>query len=94
MFIVGSMAKDIKEIEQEYELELDKAVEEIKNKKAKKVLLQFPDGMKPYSMAIADYLEEKTGAEVRIWLGTCYGACDVPNSDSDLIIQFGHARWV
>ncbi|MFH1238156.1 MAG: diphthamide synthesis protein [archaeon] len=80
-------------LEEKYELELDRIVSEIKMKKAKTVLLQLPDGLKPWGPMISDYLEEKTNAKISIWLGACFGACDLPNSDADLIVQFGHASW-
>jgi len=51
--------KSIKDLEKKYDLELDKVISEIKSKKAKLVLLQFPDGLKPYATAIVDYLEDK-----------------------------------
>jgi len=79
-----------------YNLELEKAVKEIKGKKAKRVIIQLPDGLKPASTEIADKLHEETNAEVMIWFGSCYGACDIPNVDKkdiDLIIQFGHSAW-
>lgn len=91
--------KSISEIEREYELEIDKIVKTIKKQKAKLVLLQFPDGLKPYSTVIADEIEKKTKAEILIWLGSCFGACDVPlqaeklKPKIDLIIQFGHSVW-
>lgn len=85
----------IQELEDLYDFEFEKALEEInKLKKANpKVLLQFPEGMKPIATQVADLLEEKTKAKIVIWLGTCFGACDIPQSDADLIIQFGHAPW-
>ena len=89
------MEKKLEEIEEIYDLELDRIVKNIKGNKAKKVLLQFPDGMKPYSAAIADYLMEKTDAEIFIWAGSCFGACDIPSVDEkdfDLLIQFGHSE--
>lgn len=86
--------KDIKELEKDYDLELDKVVSEIKKKKPKKVLLQFPDGMKIYATAIVDELETRTkGVNFSIWQGSCFGACDVPKTDADLTVQFGHAMW-
>jgi 2-(3-amino-3-carboxypropyl)histidine synthase len=86
--------KTIQEIEKDYDLELGRVVETIEKKKAKKVLLQFPDGMKPYSVAVVDALKERIkNIELSIWMGSCFGACDVPNSDADLIIQFGHSPW-
>ncbi|GAH25905.1 unnamed protein product [marine sediment metagenome] len=84
----------INEIEKTYNLELDKVIFKIKKSKAKLVLLQFPDGLKPYATVVVDYLEEKTNAEFLIWFGSCYGACDVPvgieKLKIDLVVQFGH----
>jgi 2-(3-amino-3-carboxypropyl)histidine synthase len=83
----------IVKLEENYELELERVVSEIKNNGAKSVLVQLPDGLKPWGLVIADYLSERCDAEVRVWLGTCFGACDLPDSDSDLVVQFGHAAW-
>lgn len=83
----------IANLEKDYDLELNKIVSEIKKQKAKTVLLQLPDGLKPWGLAICDYLEEKTDAKISIWLGACFGACDLPESGADLVIQFGHAKW-
>lgn len=80
-------------LEEDYELELDRVVSEIKKANAKTVLLQLPDGLKPLGPTLSDYLEEKTPAKISIWLGACFGACDLPDSDTDLVIQFGHAPW-
>ena len=89
--------KSLNEIEEIYELEIDRIVKTIKKEKTKKVLLQFPEGMKPYSTIICDEITEKTRAECFIWLGTCFGACDIPleveRLGVDLIIQFGHSEW-
>jgi 2-(3-amino-3-carboxypropyl)histidine synthase len=86
--------KTVQELEKEYELHLDRIILEIKKQKPKKVLLQFPDGFKPWATEIADYLEKNTNSNIVIWLGSCYGACDIPHTDSDLVIQFGHAPWL
>ena len=81
----------------EYELELERAAEEIKKAKAKRVCIQLPDGLKPEAKKIVDELKEKTGAEIVIWLGSCYGACDIPKQVEelkvDLLIQWGHSEW-
>lgn len=77
-----------------YEIDLNCLVSDIKKSKAKKVLVQFPDGLKPYAKEIVDYLKEKTGCEIIIYLGSCFGACDLPKSDADLVIQFGHSPMV
>jgi len=85
--------KTIKDLNEHYDLELDKVVSNIEENKAKLVLLQFPDGLKQYAMAVVDYLEEHTDAEFLIWMESCYGACDTPVGlkDVDLTIQFGHS---
>ena len=97
-----------------YSMEFDRVISEIKKVKAhpkgvsrkssskilqgaKIVLLQFPDGLKPYATAVVDYLEEQIEkVEFVIWMGSCYGACDTPvltkelENKIDLVIQFGH----
>jgi len=88
--------KTIEELQEKYDLELEKIISEIKKTKAKLVLLQFPDGLKLYATSVVDYLRKKTNAEFLIWLGSCFGACDTPTGIEklkpkiDLIIQFGH----
>lgn len=91
----------IKEINEKYDLELDKIIKQIKKQKTKLVLLQFPDGLKPYATAIVDELEEKTNnVEFLIWLESCYGACDTPilgkdaEKQIDLVVQFGHSKLI
>ncbi len=90
------MAKErtLKDLEEEYNLDLDGAVKLIKKENAKLVLIQFPDGLKQYATAIVDYLKEKTGVDFLIFLGSCFGACDYPvgmeKLGVDLMIQFGH----
>ena len=88
--------KTLKELNEIYDLELDKVVADIKKNKAKLVLLQFPDGLKQSATAVVDYLHEKTNAEFMIWMDTCFGACDTPvglekiKPKIDMVIQFGH----
>ena len=70
----------LKELNEIYDLELGKVVKTIKKNKAKLILLQFPDGLKPYATPIVDFLRKQTSNKVEflIWLDTCYGACDTP----------------
>lgn len=81
----------------EYELELDEVAKRISQKKARRVLIQLPDGLKPSAKAIQQELEAKTGATILIWGGSCFGACDLPlgleNLKVDLAVQFGHSEW-
>lgn len=80
-----------------YDFELDKIIKAIKKEKAKLVCLQLPEGLKPRALKIVDEIESKTRAQCIIWLGSCYGACDIPSGleklGIDLLIQFGHSAW-
>lgn len=80
-----------------YDLNLEKVVKEIKQNKAKKVLIQLPDGLKPKAETISEYIEKQTKSEIFLWLGTCYGGCDILNLNLlkiDLVIQFGHNKFI
>jgi 2-(3-amino-3-carboxypropyl)histidine synthase len=87
---------DLNELNKKYNLELEKVISEIKKNKFKLVLLQFPDGLKPYATAVVDFLRKKTKTEFLIWIGSCYGACDTPTGIEkikpkiDFVVQFGH----
>ncbi len=97
------MDKTIEGLEEKYDLELEKVVAEITKNKAKLVLLQFPDGLKPYATSVVDFLREKTkasplgvhqnsesGCKFLIWMGSCFGACDTPVLDTAQCIPQGH----
>lgn len=60
-----------------YELELERVVGEIKRRGARRVLLQLPDGMRPFAFQMAEYIREATPTEVIISGDSCYGACDI-----------------
>ncbi|MBD3319024.1 hypothetical protein GF342_03885 [Candidatus Woesearchaeota archaeon] len=80
-----------------YDLELDRVVKRIIDEKAKTVCIQLPDGLKPRAGEIYDHLTAHTSAQIIIWLGSCYGACDIPleveRLGVDLLIQWGHSQW-
>ncbi|MAF35835.1 hypothetical protein CL622_01810 [archaeon] len=76
----------------EYDLELERAVETIKQASAKTVCVQLPDGLKPKFIEIVDYLEKNTKAQIFVWADSCFGVCDIPNLVGvDLLLQWGHA---
>ena len=81
----------------EYELELDRIIKEIRKQKSKTVCIQLADGLKPQAARIQAAIEENTSAQVLIWAGSCFGACDIPSEleklNIDLLIQFGHSEW-
>ena len=80
-----------------YKLELDKLISTIKQQKAKQVLIQLPDGMKHKADLVVDAVEESTNAKAFIWLGSCYGSCDLPLGmdilNIDLVVQWGHNKF-
>ena len=77
-----------------YKPETEKAIAKIKEKNAKLVCLQLPDGMKPYAQDIEEQITKETNARVLIWLGSNFGACDIPlglpKLGVDLFIAWGH----
>lgn len=80
-----------------YNLELKSLIDEIKKKNYKTILIQLPDGLKPKAGEIASEIESNTSASVIIWAGSCFGACDIPPVEKlkfDLVVQFGHSKWV
>lgn len=76
-----------------YHLELDKVIAEIKKEKAKLVCLQLPDGLKPFAKEIEAEIISKTSAKVLIYLGSCYGACDIPKLNVDMLFSWGHGHF-
>ena len=77
---------------QDYDLEIEKIKKIIEEKRPKTVLIQLPDGLKPLANKIVDDLQTE-GTEIYIWAGTCFGACDIPNVEFDLLVQFGHSEF-
>jgi 2-(3-amino-3-carboxypropyl)histidine synthase len=68
--------------------------EEIKKRRAKRVLIQLPEGLKPEGPRLASVAEE-AGAVAIVSADPCYGACDLalPEAKSlevDLLIHYGH----
>lgn len=79
-----------------YRFEIDKCVSRIKEKQAKRVALQFPEGLLLFATSIADILEEQTGAEMVIMGDVSYGACCVDDFSGhalgcDFMIHYGHS---
>ncbi len=88
-------------LNQEYDLELEKVITEIRKRNAKKVLIQLGEGLKPRANEIQHAIDvafnlESEECKVYFWLNSCYGKCDIPDfidskyNDIDLLIQFGH----
>ncbi len=76
-----------------------KAIKEIKKRKAKKVGVQVPEGMKTQAPKIAEAIEKETGALALTFIDPCFGACDIADWKAkalglDLLVHFGHERFV
>ncbi len=82
----------------DYDLEKERMVTEIRKANAKLVLLHLPDGLKPRAAELQEEIKKNTDAEVMIWCGTNFGACDLPvdveRAGVDLIVHFGHSPWL
>lgn len=83
----------------EYDFEEEKIIKEIKERKAKKVLLQLPEGVKKEGLRLSNLIENKTSAKVIISGGGCWGGCNLAveeakQVDADLIVHFGHAPFL
>jgi 2-(3-amino-3-carboxypropyl)histidine synthase len=81
-----------------FELEERRLEEEIRRRKAKRVLLQLPNGLKREGPRLADVIE-RAGATAIISGDPCYGACDIALSaamsvDADLIVHYGHTMMM
>lgn len=82
----------------QYDLELPKVIDAIKQKGAQRICIQLADGLKPQAKLIQDTLEEALPDCVFfVYGGSCYGACDTPPGLErlriDMLVAFGHARW-
>ncbi len=80
-------------MENPYEINVAEVVEWILEEKAEKVLIQAPDGIKPYLKELIDALSEKT--EVYISGSHAWGGCDIALREAEIlgvkhIVHIGH----
>ena len=81
-----------------FDLEERRLASEIRKHKAKRVLLQLPEGLKPYAPKIVPIVED-AGACCFVLVNPCYGACDLAFSEAqaiaaDLIVHYGHSQMI
>lgn len=82
-----------------YNFEIHKTVWRVKQTDAKRVALQFPEGLLMFACTIADIVERFTGAETLIMGDVTYGACCVDDYtaralEADLMVHYGHSCLV
>lgn len=76
-------------------MNLESILRKVKTRKARRVFIQVPEGLKMKVLELAELLE-KQGIRVFISLETCYGACDLREQEArrvraDLILHLGHS---
>lgn len=67
----------------------------LKRKRAKRIMVQVPEGLKTSVQGLSDALE-KNGFEVLVSIEPCFGACDLRDReakalDCDALLHIGHA---
>ncbi len=82
--------------DREWDYELDRVAEVVRERDADSVGLQFPEGLKRRSPGVADDLRELLPEDVRILISgeACYGACDLDMDlmrRTDVFVHFGHS---
>ncbi len=79
-------------------VDLKPVISELKKRKAEKIIVQMPEGLKTNLYEISKKLEEKTGVKTITLIDPCFGACDLPVDElekfnADLILHFGHNKF-
>ncbi|MEM0026408.1 MAG: 2-(3-amino-3-carboxypropyl)histidine synthase subunit 1/2 [Ignisphaera sp.] len=84
----------------DYDFEIEDIIKFIEDNKAKKILLQMPEGLQVCSSLIVDSLKTKLGSSVEIYLSLnpSYGSCLVDEYSAselgvDAIIHIGHVEY-
>lgn len=82
-----------------FDFQEDFVVKEIKDRKAKLVLLQLPEGLKQEAIRLVNHFESKTSSEIIVSGETCWGGCDLAldeakNLGADLIVHYGHVPFI
>lgn len=81
-----------------YDLELDRVVREVKSSGAKTVIVQAPDGLKPYIKDLYQSLSS-LGVTVFVSADSCYGGCYLADDlggllGAEMLIHIGHKKFI
>ncbi len=82
--------------ERTWDYELDRIVEAVEERNAKKVGLQFPEGLKRRAGRVTDDLRRLLPEDTNVLISgqPCYGACDLDTymmRRTDVFVHFGHS---
>ncbi|KAG2188853.1 hypothetical protein INT44_003993 [Umbelopsis vinacea] len=91
--------KMIEQLPANYNFEIHKSVWRIQKAEAKKVALQFPEGLLMFACTISDILEAFCGVETLVMGDVTYGACCVDDFSAralgcDFLLHYGHSCLV
>jgi 2-(3-amino-3-carboxypropyl)histidine synthase len=80
----------------QFDFEEERVKQEILKLKAKRVLIQLPEGLKPEAPRLSKIIE-KFGVLPIVSADPCYGACDLATAEAeslgvDLLIHYGHSK--
>lgn len=80
------------------QMNLEETIKELRKTRAKKILVQVPEGLKTRTEKIIEELE-KNGFEVITSLDPCYGACDIKPEEAKrmgckAILHLGHTKFI
>lgn len=95
-----SLASAMAVLPSHYNLEIPKTIWRIKQSNAKRVALQFPEGLLMFSLTICDILQSFAGVEECFVLGdVTYGACCVDDFSAaalgaEFLVHYGHSCLV
>lgn len=78
-------------------MDLGKISEKLKSMKAKRIMIQVPEGLKMKVQSFAQDLEDK-GFEVFVSCEPCFGACDLMDTEAkelgcDVLLHIGHTDF-
>lgn len=73
-----------------FDFEVDRIAAAVRERACRKVMLQFPEGLKRRAAGVALDIASRTEAMVMVSGEPCFGACDIPDGDADLVVHFGH----
>jgi 2-(3-amino-3-carboxypropyl)histidine synthase len=76
---------------EEFDFEISRVVNTIRQRECKSALLLFPEGLKRKAADVSSRITSQISSCRIIVSGEpCFGACEMPRTDADLIVHFGH----
>ncbi|MEM2906350.1 MAG: diphthamide biosynthesis enzyme Dph2 [Candidatus Bathyarchaeia archaeon] len=82
-----------------FDLEEEQVLAEVRRLGVKRLLIQAPEGLKPYAASLAELVERETGCRAYISGSPCFGACNLALREAEalkaeLLVHLGHTELV